>query len=109
MDVRHEIDTLDTDRLVAIKEEVKINKKLIKAKEKILEDIRRLQLEQNYLVERGKTERVDLLKEFKQLIKNPDLTWEEQNELYKTIMYYITYIRVDDEIKMESIYKQKIL
>ncbi|KHO39589.1 hypothetical protein OR62_04845 [Clostridium tetani] len=100
---------MDTDRLVAIKEEVKINKKLIKAKEKILEDIRRLQLEQNYLVERGKTERVDLLKEFKQLIKNPDLTWEEQNELYKTIMYYITYIRVDDEIKMESIYKQKIL
>jgi site-specific DNA recombinase len=83
----------------------KLRADLKSEKEKILEDIRMLKLEQKYLIQRGKIERVELLIEFKEIIKNPDLTWEEQNELYKTLIDYITYKRVDRETKIEITFK----
>lgn len=87
-------------------DELKIRKSRLKAdKEKILEDIRVLQVEQNYLMKKGKTERVDTLKEFKQLINNPDITWEEQNELYKTLIDYVLYTKINAEMKIQIVFK----
>lgn len=74
-------------------------------REKILKDIRMLKVEQKLLIQRGKKERVELLIEFNEIIKNPELTWEEQNELYKTLIDYITYTRVDGETKIEITFK----
>ncbi|HWR60715.1 MAG TPA: hypothetical protein VN580_03840 [Clostridia bacterium] len=87
-------------------DELKMRKgKLKSEKGKILEDIKALEAELNYLRERGKTERVDALKEFKELIANPDLTWEEQNELYKTLIEHVLYTKVDEKIKIQVVYR----
>jgi len=87
-------------------DELKMRKgKLKSEKGKILEDIKALEVELNYLRERGKTERVDALKEFKELIAHPDLTWEEQNELYKTLIEYVVYTKVDEKIKIQVVYR----
>ncbi|MBU3072845.1 recombinase family protein [Clostridium estertheticum] len=136
-DVKQEIGTVDTSRLSAIDEEVKINKNLLTLKdiaidridkayqagaytldelkifradlkldrENILEDNRMLKVEQKFLIQRGKIERVELLIEFKEIIKNPELTWKEQNELYKTIIDYVTYTREDKETIIEITFK----
>lgn len=137
-DVQYEVESIDNDRIVAIEEEIKTNKKLIEAKEiaiervdeayeagvytvdelkirrgklksekeKILEDIKVLETELNYLRgKEGKAERVEALKEFQELISNPDLTWEQQNELYKTLIDYVVYTKLGDEMKIQIIYK----
>ncbi|MGI5912305.1 MAG: hypothetical protein ACOX6E_06990, partial [Syntrophomonadaceae bacterium] len=58
-----------------------------------------------YMKEQNSTERVNILKEFLDMIENPDLTWEDQNQLYKTIIDYVDYTRIDDNILISITYK----
>lgn len=81
------------------------SKKLKEEMDTISEDIRLLQIEQKFLQEQGNKERVNIYKEFKEIIRNPNLTWEDQNELYKTIIDTVTYKRLGEEIHLEISYK----
>lgn len=38
-------------------------------------------------------------------MSSPNLTWQEQNELYKTTIDNIIYTRLDEDIKIEITYK----
>jgi len=87
-------------------EEYKVRRgKLKEEKDSLIEDIRLLKIEQKYLQDQGSKERVDIFKEFKEVITNPNLTWEDQNELYKTIIDSIIYTRLAEDIKVEMTYK----
>ncbi len=55
--------------------------------------------------EQSSTERVNILKEFVDLIENPDLTWEDQNQLYKTIIDHVDYTKMNDDIMIAITYK----
>ena len=55
--------------------------------------------------DQSNTERINILKEFVDMIENPDLTWEDQNQLYKTIIDYIDYTRINDDIIIDITYK----
>ena len=79
--------------------------KLRQDKERIIDGLNSLEAEQQYFLERCATERIDALKEFRGLISNPHLTWEEQNELYKTLIDYIVYTRLGDETYIQIVYK----
>ncbi len=46
-----------------------------------------------------------MLNEFQTLMSNPLLTWEEQNELYKTIIEYIGYKYVENSLTIEIKFK----
>jgi len=46
-----------------------------------------------------------MLNEFQTLMSNPLLTWEEQNELYKTIIEYIDYKYVENSLTIEIKFK----
>ncbi|BCZ47148.1 hypothetical protein psyc5s11_32150 [Clostridium gelidum] len=46
-----------------------------------------------------------MLNEFQTLMSNPLLTWEEQNELYKTIIEYIDYKYVGNRLTIEIKFK----
>ncbi len=53
------------------------------------------QTEITFLEESSSPDKLNVLLEFKQLIANPDLTYEMQNELYKTILEYVEYKRTE--------------
>lgn len=87
-------------------DELKSRKNKIKSeRNKLLEERKHLESELYYLESQDQTEKVDVLKDFQELIINPQLTWEEQNELYKTLIDYIEYTRVGEEIKIQIAYK----
>lgn len=46
-----------------------------------------------------------MLNEFQTLMSNPLLTWEEQNELFKTIIEYIDYKYVENSLTIEIKFK----
>lgn len=46
-----------------------------------------------------------MLNEFQVLISNPLLTWEEQNELYRTIIEYIDYKYDENNLTIEIKFK----
>ncbi|WP_330698501.1 hypothetical protein [Anaerocolumna sp. MB42-C2] len=48
-----------------------------------------------FLEESSSAEKLNVLLEFKRLIVNPDLTYEMQNELYKTILECVEYKRTE--------------
>ncbi len=78
----------------------------LRGEEKVLlEDVRLLEIEYKYMQEQSSTERVNILREFIEIIENPELTWEDQNQLYKTIIDYIVYTRIEDDINIEITYK----
>lgn len=86
-------------------EEMKSRKdKAIKEREEANESIRLLQSELNLVNERSSGQRLNILKEFQKIIVNPKLTWEEQNELYKTIIDYIEYT-MTDKLLLEVTFK----
>jgi site-specific DNA recombinase len=79
--------------------------KLNTDKVKISNNIKYLMNEREVLSKRKKEDRINLLKEFQKLIQNPNLTWEQQNELYKTIIDYISYKRIGDNVELTITYK----
>jgi len=83
----------------------KLLSRLNDEKKALSEDIRLLEIEYKYMQEQSSTDRVNILKEFIEIIKNPNLTWEDQNQLYKTIIDHIDYTRTDDDIQIQIIYK----
>lgn len=88
-----------------IDEFTKLKQKLDKEKKAILEDVRLLEIEYKYLQEQSSTDRVNILKEFIDVIDNSNLTYKDQNELYKTIIDHIDYTRIGDDIKLQITYK----
>ncbi len=82
-----------------------IYKRIEKEKKGLSEAKKLAELELKYLHDKSSTEKIDILTEFQEIIKNPDLTWEEQNALYKTIIECVVYTRQDNEIQLEIIYK----
>ncbi|WP_195199588.1 recombinase family protein [Faecalispora jeddahensis] len=87
-------------------DELKARKNKIKSEMKRLrEETKRSESELDFLESQGQTEKIDVLNEFQELIVNSKLTWEEQNELYKTLIDYIEYTRVGEEIIIQIAYK----
>lgn len=74
-------------------------------KKALSEDVRLLEIEYKCMQEQSSTERVNILKEFVDLIENPDLTWEDQNQLYKTIIDHVDYTKMNDDIMIAITYK----
>ncbi len=83
----------------------KLLSRLNEEKKALSEDVRLLEIEYKYMQEQSSTERVNILKEFVDLIENPDLTWEDQNQLYKTIIDHVDYTRMNDDIMIAITYK----
>lgn len=84
---------------------IKLMSRLNAEKKALSEDIRLLEIEYKYMHDQSNTERINILKEFVDMIENPDLTWEDQNQLYKTIIDYIDYTRINDDIIIDITYK----
>ena len=60
----------------------------------------------NYFKNRlSQVSRGRMLNEFRTLMSNHLLTWEEQNELYKTIIEYIDYKYVENSLTIEIKFK----
>lgn len=55
----------------------------------------------HFLEAQGQTEKGNVLEEFQALIVDPNLTWEEQNELYRTLIDYIQYIWGGERVKIQ--------
>ncbi len=82
-----------TDEHKEIREELKTEK------QKLEEDIKTLEAGYELLRSKNSKEKLNILQDFHNVKNNSKLTWEEQNQLYKTIINYIQYTRVDKDIK----------
>jgi len=64
------------------------------------------QTEIQFLEDLSNPEKLNVLLEFKQLMSNPNLTYEMQNELYKTIIECVEYKRTEaDGIELNILFK----
>lgn len=69
-------------------------------------DILATQTEIKFLEESSSSDKLNVLLEFKQLMANPNLTYEMQNELYKTIIECVEYKRNEaDGIELNIVFK----
>lgn len=82
-----------------------IRAKIKKEMEQSHKIIKSLELEFKILKERSSTDKLDLFKQFQSVINNPLLTWEEQNELYKTIIDYIDYSSNKGNLQLNIMFK----
>ena len=55
----------------------------------------------HFLEAKGQTEKGNVLEEFQALNVDPNLAWEEQNELYRTLIDCIEYRRIGKQIKIQ--------
>lgn len=65
-----------------------------------------IQTEIKFLKDSSNPEKMNVLLEFKKMMDNPDLTYEMQNELYKTIIECVEYKRTEtDGIELNILFK----
>lgn len=88
-----------------IDEYASVRSKLKQEYRQLEDKVKALQLECSLLKDKSSTEKLNMLNEFQVLISNPLLTWEEQNELYKTIIEYIDYKHDENNLTIEIKFK----
>lgn len=90
--------------LYTIEEYATVLRKLKEDKISICKLIDETKTEIEFLQDDTNVVKLDILEEFVNVIKNPKLTYKEQNELYKSILAYIEYKRTESGTELSIVF-----